>query len=67
MANSSTTNISIRMDKTLKAEAEKLYSDLGMNLSTAFNISSVVGTILYAAFLIYLLNCNPRFHTQHPR
>jgi DNA-damage-inducible protein J len=38
MANANTTNISIRMDKDLKNAAEKLYSDLGMNLSTAFNI-----------------------------
>ena len=38
MANTHTTNISIRMDKDLKNAAEKLYSDLGMNLSTAFNI-----------------------------
>lgn len=36
MAN--TTNISIRMDNDLKAAAEKLYSELGMNISTAFNI-----------------------------
>ena len=33
-----TTNISIRMDTDLKAAAEELYSELGMNLSTAFNI-----------------------------
>ena len=37
MANA-TTNISIRMDSDLKAAAESLYSELGMNLSTAFNI-----------------------------
>ncbi|MGL4666793.1 MAG: type II toxin-antitoxin system RelB/DinJ family antitoxin [Saezia sp.] len=36
MAN--TTNISIRMDKDLKEQAEKLYGELGMNLTTAFNI-----------------------------
>lgn len=36
MAN--TTNISIRMDNELKSAAEKLYSELGMNISTAFNI-----------------------------
>ena len=36
MAN--TSNISIRMDSDLKAAAEKLYSELGMNISTAFNI-----------------------------
>lgn len=36
MAN--TTNISIRMDTELKAAAEELYSELGMNLSTVFNI-----------------------------
>ena len=33
-----TTNISIRMDSDLKAQAEALFSELGMNLSTAFNI-----------------------------
>ncbi|MCD7716776.1 MAG: type II toxin-antitoxin system RelB/DinJ family antitoxin [Lachnospiraceae bacterium] len=33
-----TTNISIRMDSELKAQAETLFSELGMNLSTAFNI-----------------------------
>ena len=33
-----TTNISIRMDKSLKKEADKLFSEMGMNLSTAFNI-----------------------------
>lgn len=35
---STTTNISIRMDTKLKAQAEELFSELGMNLSTAFNI-----------------------------
>ena len=33
-----TTNISIRMDTDLKAQADALFSELGMNLSTAFNI-----------------------------
>ncbi len=33
-----TTNISIRMDKDLKAAAEELYAELGINISTAFNI-----------------------------
>ena len=35
MAKSSTCNISIRMDSNLKAAAEALYEELGMNLSTA--------------------------------
>ena len=34
----STTNISIRMDTELKAQADSLFAELGMNLSTAFNI-----------------------------
>lgn len=34
----STTNISIRMDSDLKAEADALFAEFGMNLSTAFNI-----------------------------
>ena len=33
-----TTNISIRMDSDLKSQADALLSELGMNLSTAFNI-----------------------------
>lgn len=33
-----TTNISIRMDATLKKEADQLFSEMGMNISTAFNI-----------------------------
>ena len=33
-----TTNISIRMDADLKAQADSLFAELGMNLSTAFNI-----------------------------
>lgn len=35
---SSTTNISIRMDAELKKQAEQLFSELGMNMTTAFNI-----------------------------
>ena len=33
-----TTNINIRMDKALKVQAENLLSELGMNMTTAFNI-----------------------------
>ena len=33
-----TTNFSIRMDTELKAQADELFAELGMNLSTAFNI-----------------------------
>ena len=38
MAKTTTSNISIRMDSELKAAAEALYEELGMNISTAFNI-----------------------------
>ena len=38
MSKTSTSNISIRMDSELKAAAEALFEELGMNLSTAFNI-----------------------------
>jgi DNA-damage-inducible protein J len=34
----STTNISIAMDADLKSQADTLFNDLGMSLSTAFNI-----------------------------
>ena len=33
-----TTNISIRMDSDLKAEADALFNELGMSLTTAINI-----------------------------
>ena len=33
-----TTNINILMDSDLKAQADALFGELGMNLSTAFNI-----------------------------
>ena len=33
-----TINVTIRLDREVKENAEKLFSDLGMNLSTAFNV-----------------------------
>jgi DNA-damage-inducible protein J len=33
-----TTNINIRMDAELKKQAEQLFNELGMNMTTAFNI-----------------------------
>ena len=33
-----TTNISIRMDTELKSQADELFAELGMNITTAFNI-----------------------------
>jgi DNA-damage-inducible protein J len=33
-----TINVTIRLDKEVKKNAEKLFGDFGMNLSTAFNI-----------------------------
>ncbi|GHU69073.1 DNA-damage-inducible protein J [Clostridia bacterium] len=35
---SSTTNVSIRMDVNLKREAENLFSDLGLNMTSALNM-----------------------------
>ena len=32
------TNLTVRIDSSLKDEAESLFKDLGMSLSTAFNI-----------------------------
>ena len=31
-----TTNVTIRMDEKLKKQAEELFSDLGLNMTTAF-------------------------------
>ena len=33
-----TTNVTIRMDADLKAQADALFNELGMNMTTAFNI-----------------------------
>ena len=33
-----TVNLSIRIDKHLKEQADTLFSELGMNMTTAFNI-----------------------------
>jgi DNA-damage-inducible protein J len=34
----SSSNISIRMDSELKTQADALFAELGMNISTAFNV-----------------------------
>ena len=36
--NTETVNFSIRMERELKERAESLFSELGMNMTTAFNI-----------------------------
>lgn len=33
-----TVNVTLRMDKNIKEQAEKLFNDLGLNISTAFNV-----------------------------
>ena len=33
-----TSNVSFRIDSNLKTQADKLFSELGMNMTTAFNI-----------------------------
>ena len=35
---SNTVNLSIRMDKSLKEQADELFAELGMNMTTALNI-----------------------------
>ena len=35
---SDTINVTIRLDREVKEDAERLFNDLDMNLSTAFNI-----------------------------
>ncbi len=38
MQNNTTTNVSIRMDSELKKQAETLFADLGLNMTTAMTI-----------------------------
>jgi DNA-damage-inducible protein J len=33
-----TINVTIRLDREIKEQAERMFNDFGMNLSTAFNI-----------------------------
>ena len=35
---STTSNVSFRIDSELKSQADKLFAELGMNMTTAFNI-----------------------------
>lgn len=35
---SATTNISIRMDRELKERADEFFNEIGMNMTTAFNV-----------------------------
>ena len=35
---SNTTNVTIRMDSDIKAQADALFAEFGMNLTTAFNV-----------------------------
>ena len=64
MANSNTSNISIRMDAQLKADAEALFESMGMNLSTAFNI--FVRQCLREERIPFEItaNCNPNSRTK---
>ena len=36
----STVNVTIRMDENLKKQADVLFSELGMNMTTAFTINT---------------------------
>ncbi len=38
MATAKTTNFTVRLDAQVKKDAERLFSDLGITLSSAFNI-----------------------------
>ncbi len=38
MAQNQTINVTIRLDRDVKEGAERLFEELGMNLSTAFNV-----------------------------
>lgn len=58
---SSTTNISIRMDAELKAQAEALFAEFGMDLSTAFNL--FVRQSLHEGGIPFEINLEPNEET----
>ena len=59
---SSTTNITIRIDKDIKLKAESLFSDLGMNISTAFNI--FIKKCIREDRIPFEISRNPNFNTE---
>ena len=58
MPTTGTTNFTVRLDSRVKADAEKLFNDLGMTLSGAFNI------FLHQALLVQGLPFDVR--KEHP-
>ena len=49
-----TVNLSIRMERDLKEQAEHLFSELGMNMTTALNIFELKTNFIIFTFLIFL-------------
>lgn len=50
------TNINIRMDEEVKQQAEQLFNDLGMNMTTAINI--FVRQALYSGGIPFYIKTN---------
>ena len=55
-----TTNITIRMDEELKKQAEEVFSDLGLNMTTAFTAfaTSAVMDVVIASFPVEIPDVN---------
>lgn len=59
----STINFSVRMDSDLKNQSEKLFNDLGMNLTTAINVF-LRQSLRYGGFPFEIRLDNPNQETR---
>lgn len=58
-----TTNINVRVDNELKAQAESLFSDLGMNMSTAI-IMFLKSAVSHDGLPFEVKRCVPNAETR---
>ena len=50
-----TTNLNIRIDKTIKDQAEEIFNELGLNMTTAVNM--FLRTAIRELSLIHICSC----------
>jgi DNA-damage-inducible protein J len=58
-----TINLSIRMNKELKEQAESLFSELGMNMTTAFTVFA--NAVVRSGKIPFEIALDPFFQAEH--
>ncbi len=56
-------NVNIRMDKELKAEAEHLFTEFGMNMTTAFTV--FVKAVVRERKIPFEISANDDFYNEY--